>query len=129
MHSSNILHRDIKLQNILLKKEGDFRTSVLADFGLAINLDKEPQVRGQRVGTREYWSPEFIRKGSSKQSDVWACGTAYYKMLTGRYPTKDANFSSTADSTITTEAAFVIEQCLRLKPRDRPLAVHLLRTL
>ena len=101
---------------------------MLSDFGLAININEERQVRGQSVGTRVYWSPELQREGSSQQSDIWACGTAYYKMLTGRYPTKDAHFSCVADSTNTTEANFV-KQCLRLNPCDRPSAFNLLQKL
>ena len=127
MHGREILHRDIKLSNILLKKQGDFQTSVLSDFGLAIDLAKE-RPDGQRVGTQVYWSPELKLGGSSKQSDIWACGIAYYRMLTGRYPTK-GNRSSVDYSTIPFDVAYVIKECLRLYPNDRPSAVHLLQTL
>ena len=98
---------------------------------MAIDLQKERPVRGQHVGTFVYCSPELDRGRdvTTKQSDIWACGTAYYKMLTGQYPSKDANNPSVDYSMVPADAVCVIKKCLQWDPKDRPSAGDLLRDI
>lgn len=58
LHSKNILHRDIKSDNILINSNGDLK---LADFGYATQLTKEHKRRQSRVGTVCWMAPELIR--------------------------------------------------------------------
>ena len=71
MHDQGILHRDLKLENILLTNNYDVR---LCDFGWAIE-EKHPSRRRSMCGTVEYMAPEvFQRKPHTSKIDIWALG-------------------------------------------------------
>ena len=80
----NIIHRDIKPQNIFVSKFGDFK---LGDFGVAAVTDDE-HVRGSLAGTRPYMAPESYREWIYNYStDVYSLGMVLYYMLNdGRLP-------------------------------------------
>lgn len=87
IHSFGIVYRDLKLENILLDREGHIR---IADFGLSKVLkgtDGNLQRTDTFCGTREYVAPEMIRGESYDTSlDLWAYGILLYEMLSGRTP-------------------------------------------
>ncbi len=95
-HSRNVLHRDIKPDNILLETTLDadgVRRVVprLTDFGLARVEEAEAGVSTirQLVGTLEYMSPQQLNGDNSrggKSSDIYAIGLLLYEMLTGTRP-------------------------------------------
>ena len=58
LHSHNIMHRDIKSDNILINSRGDLK---LADFGYAAQLTKEHKRRQSKVGTVCWMAPELIK--------------------------------------------------------------------
>jgi aurora kinase len=71
MHSKGIIHRDLKLENILLTENLDAR---LCDFGWAIKED-HPKRRKSMCGTIEYMAPEIFEKNSqTSKVDIWALG-------------------------------------------------------
>jgi eukaryotic-like serine/threonine-protein kinase len=84
-HRKEIVHSDLKADNILLTPQG---TPKIADFGLAKQLILPGQhVPRKLVGTPLYMAPElFSGAPPNKQSDVYALGVCYFKMLTGRLP-------------------------------------------
>ncbi|KAL5518772.1 hypothetical protein ACEPAH_455 [Sanghuangporus vaninii] len=94
-HAAGVYHRDLKLENILFKADGQI---VLADFGFATHK------RGTGdfgLGSREYMSPEILggfghhkaRSISSRQSDIWALGIIFTILVSGRMPWKKASAS------------------------------------
>ncbi|MDH6238591.1 serine/threonine protein kinase [Cryobacterium sp. CG_9.6] len=87
LHSVDVIHRDIKPDNIILR-DGDWARPVLIDFGLSRGLaDETFTVYPARVGTVAYMSPEQLRgEKARKASDIWACGVLFYKLLTGNHP-------------------------------------------
>ncbi len=88
-HQQNIIHRDIKPSNILLTGDGH---SMLSDFGIAKILDNEDTtdltVSGVGIGTPQYMAPEQGLGQTDARSDVYALGTIFYEMITGRLPYK-----------------------------------------
>ena len=90
-HSKNILHRDIKLDNILLSSEGDVK---ICDFGVS-KLVRNGEIMTEQCGTPAYISPEvFENKGyEGYASDIWSAGVVLYAMLYGTVPFKASNMT------------------------------------
>lgn len=109
-HSLGVLHRDIKPGNLLLDEH---ERAVLSDFGIS-----EDTIRGLLANPNIYGlhaAPELLQgQGSSVQTDVFAIGCTFYRLLTGVYP-----FASIADI----QAGVTPEDVQRLNPQI-PLAVR-----
>ena len=83
IHSKNIIHRDLKLENIVLSH---IETPKIVDFGFA----REASASMGVCGTLNYMSPELVKKNpdtkQSEKSDIWALGVIFYFVLTKRMP-------------------------------------------
>lgn len=95
MHSVALVHRDIKLENILLTKDldaiGTFPPGPLVkltDFGLSRFVDPENPLLSTRCGSESYAAPEIVmgRPYDGRQTDAWACGVVLYALTTRRLP-------------------------------------------
>src|SRR5699024_9049392 len=84
-HVNDIVHRDIKPQNILIDTYGSVKVT---DFGIAIALSATALTQTNAVlGSVHYLSPEQARGGmATKKSDIYALGIVFYELLTGRLP-------------------------------------------
>lgn len=84
-HKNNIVHRDIKPQNILVTDEGVLK---VADFGIARAVDSSTVVTtGNAIGSVHYFSPEQARGGYvDKTSDIYSLGIVMYEMITDTLP-------------------------------------------
>lgn len=85
LHDNDILHRDIKLSNILVDKNGDY---VLTDFGLAIDKNNTNSLLNQRSGTKEYIAPEIWNDKNTEYNakcDIYSYGILLYVVLNEGY--------------------------------------------
>ncbi|XP_051932219.1 serine/threonine-protein kinase Nek4 [Hippocampus zosterae] len=91
LHERNILHRDLKTQNIFLTKTNIIK---VGDLGIARVLENQNDMASTLIGTPYYMSPElFSNKPYNHKSDVWALGCCVYEMSTLKHAfnAKDMN--------------------------------------
>lgn len=85
-HVNDLVHRDVKPGNILLRPDGE---AVVTDFGLAVSEREQLAEPEGTVGTWPYMSPEQARGESNQvdsRTDVYGLGVVLYELLTRRYP-------------------------------------------
>ncbi|MCI9478537.1 MAG: Stk1 family PASTA domain-containing Ser/Thr kinase [Lachnospiraceae bacterium] len=82
-HNNQIVHRDIKPQNIIISREGKVKVT---DFGIAKSVSSNTNT-SDAMGSVHYTSPEQARGGySDAKSDIYSLGIVMYEMVTGRVP-------------------------------------------
>ena len=82
-HNNNIVHRDIKPQNIMISNEGKVKVT---DFGIA-RAATSNTIHSDVMGSVHYTSPEQARNGFvDGKSDIYSLGIVMYEMVTGRVP-------------------------------------------
>ena len=84
-HQKQVIHRDIKPDNILINRQGQVK---IADFGLATHPGEEKvTLQGNLVGTPSYMPPEVISgQEYEPRSDLYSLGASIYEALTGEPP-------------------------------------------
>ncbi len=84
-HRRDLVHRDVKPQNVLVAEDGRLKVT---DFGIArAGAESDMTEAGTVIGTAQYLSPEQARGGEvTSASDCYAVGIVIYEMLTGRVP-------------------------------------------
>src|SRR6476646_8691934 len=84
-HARNMVHRDIKPQNVLIDEEGRAK---LTDFGISRQLEQDGMTATGRVlGTTDYVAPEqAMGRGVDPRSDIYSLGVVLYEMLVGQVP-------------------------------------------
>ncbi|MCI1290479.1 MAG: Stk1 family PASTA domain-containing Ser/Thr kinase [Lactobacillus sp.] len=84
-HQHNVIHRDLKPQNILMDQHGTIK---IADFGIALALSQTDITQtNTALGSVHYMSPEQARGGVvTKQSDIYSLGIILYELLAGKVP-------------------------------------------
>ncbi|XP_047127774.1 uncharacterized protein LOC105843081 isoform X1 [Hydra vulgaris] len=136
IHSLNILHRDIKSQNIFLTKTSLVK---IGDFGVSRFLNGSLHQAQTAIGTPFYLSPEICRrKPYNNKSDMWSLGVLLYELSTLKHPFQADDFSGLVIQIIQGKYQ-PIPGCygpllhdlllvlLQVRPTDRPTASQLLK--
>ena len=138
-HSKNISHRDIKLENILIKNNDEVK---IIDFGFAIKNDTNTYNK-LLCGTPSYMSPEIVNKKKyiAQYSEVWTLGILLFVMLYGRFPFKGKNEKDLfmkikegdlclpEDKFISTKVKKLLEKIIVVDPKKRPTAQDIVNYL
>lgn len=129
-HAQNIVHRDIKPQNIIISSDGKAK---VADFGIA-RAAATDTLSANAMGSVHYISPEQARgESSDKRSDIYSLGITMFEMITGKLPFNGENSVAVALAQIENEMplassdnpevtpAFdqVIQKCCQKRPERR----------
>ena len=131
-HSVNVIHRDLKPQNIMRDQQGRI---LVMDFGLARTAESSGMTQtGALVGTIEYMSPEqALGKELDARSDLFTVGLIFYELLTGKMPYKaDSAIASLmkrnsepavpaaqVDPDVPRDLSAVVSKCLERDPAQR----------
>jgi len=103
IHSNKIVHRDIKLENILIDLNNNIK---ICDFGIGRILTSSKQLLHDKCGTPMYMAPEILLSSKTQgyegfPVDIWSSGISLYIMLSGTLP---FNFKNNENSSIDEES-------------------------
>uniref|UniRef100_H2USQ1 Serine/threonine-protein kinase n=1 Tax=Takifugu rubripes TaxID=31033 RepID=H2USQ1_TAKRU len=131
LHFKNIVHCDLKPENVLLASAEPFPQVKLCDFGFA-RIIGEKSFRRSVVGTPAYLPPEVFRsKGYNRSLDMWSVGVIIYVSLSGTFPfNEDEEISDQIQNAafmyppnpwkeVSQEATDLINNLLQVKMRKR----------
>lgn len=131
-HRAGIIHRDIKLDNILISRDGMVK---ILDFGLAkLKGTGDLTEESVAMGTAYYMAPEQLRgEGADHRTDIWALGVVMYVLASGQLPfmgksaieaiytimKKEPEPLLNLNKTIPREFERIVKRCLQKDPRRR----------
>jgi serine/threonine protein kinase len=133
-HREGVIHRDIKVDNILFDSHGN---AVVADFGIARALSGYTNQTGTNmvVGTPQYFAPEQARaKPLDGRADLYSLGVTLFRAATGRLPfegedwyeiarqhvEEPAPLARSVNPALSPEFEAIVLQCMAKAPDDRP---------
>jgi serine/threonine-protein kinase len=133
-HREGVIHRDIKVDNILFDSHGN---AVVADFGIARALSGYTNQTGTNmvVGTPQYFAPEQARaKPLDGRADIYSLGVTLFRAATGRLPFEGEDWYEIArqhveepppspreiNQALSPEFEALVLKCLAKSPEDRP---------
>ncbi|MBN1681028.1 MAG: protein kinase [Anaerolineae bacterium] len=124
-HRMNIIHRDIKPDNVLLAEDG---TPRLTDFGVAHLGDRTRLTQtGSVIGTYAYLSPEACNGLElDERADIWAFGVMLYEMLIGRLPFEETGTAALLTAILTKPAPDITRFRSDIPPALTDLLVSML---
>ena len=87
LHSRLIIHRDIKLENLLMTDNTRHAQGKIADFGSAVKFQSADETSDFMIGTPGYTAPEIMTgQNYSFSADMWSLGSLMHALLSARLP-------------------------------------------
>ncbi|KAK8840115.1 hypothetical protein M9Y10_031053 [Tritrichomonas musculus] len=127
VHSVGIIHRDLKLENILVDEHNKIKVS---DFGLCtlMKVDTATMSRTQMTGTLKYMAPELLQERTDydEKVDVYAFGVVVFQILMkGEFPRIGlaeviSGHQAAIPTSVSEFSSELIKKCWSYKPSDRP---------
>src|SRR6266568_2379647 len=115
-HDRNVIHRDVKPENMLLGNNGEI---LLSDFGIAVISQNSSRHRSQNqqevAGTVAYMAPEQLQGKAVPASDQYALGIVLYEWLSGELPFK-GSFAEVGSQHLFTPPPSLLEKIPALPP-------------
>ena len=135
LHAQNVIHQDIKPDNILVDSNGNY---VITDFGISVKARSTLRKSSRQAssgGTTAYMAPERFSRDAApvKASDIWSLGATVYELITGKVPFGEVGGGMqrggaeipTINAKISSELRQAITRMLAEDPWQRPVASQL----
>jgi serine/threonine protein kinase len=146
LHTHNVLHRDLKPQNVFLFRStpaSDGLRAVVGDFGSSKTLSSTAALAQTVVGSPLYMSPELLEsEPHGTPTDIWSLGCLLYELLTGQPPFRAPSYPAvvrkitrgeylplTVDQSGDKKVRELVDWMLQRDPSKRPTAEELLASL
>ncbi|KAK3237193.1 hypothetical protein CYMTET_52709, partial [Cymbomonas tetramitiformis] len=126
MHLHNVVHRDLKLENMVLRDDNDLASVVLVDFGFA-KANRAREKMEEVVGTPQYSAPELLQaEPYTPAVDLWAMGVGLYMLLSGEFPFEDEDEDELERQIISAELDLTTPEWDSISPEAKDLVRGLL---
>ena len=135
LHKNDIIHQDIKPDNVLINPNGDF---VITDFGISHKVRSTMRKQSGRIensGSIAYMGPERFQKDVMliNASDIWSLGASIYELATGELPFNGLGGGMMLSGAeipdlpekFSADLNKIMQLCLSKEPWERPLAANL----
>ncbi|UJR25286.1 hypothetical protein I4U23_006638 [Adineta vaga] len=133
LHSKNIIHRDVKSDNVLVGFDGSVK---LTDFGFCAQLTNTESLRTTMVGTPYWMSPEVIKKLKyDRKVDIWSLGILLIEMIDGSPPyineqpframckiamqEEPPTITAESQARVSSDTMNFLKRCLTIDPQQR----------
>eukprot|EP00826_Nyctotherus_ovalis_P048980 TRINITY_DN5843_c0_g1_i14.p1 TRINITY_DN5843_c0_g1~~TRINITY_DN5843_c0_g1_i14.p1 ORF type:complete len:482 (-),score=166.20 TRINITY_DN5843_c0_g1_i14:125-1570(-) len=124
-HANNVVHRDLKPDNILLDSAGLSGIIKVIDFGTAQIFRPGANITG-RSGTSQYVAPEVLKNSYNSKCDVWSAGVLLYELLSGRPPFQGKNDDEIVSNVVKGHYSMIGEPWTAISKEAKDLVKRLL---
>ena len=125
MHTHDVIHRDLKPQNVMLCNDGSLR---IMDFGIAKAATSKRITFGgfsPTLGTPDYMAPEQVKgQRGDQRTDIYSLGAILYEMLTGRLPFEGPNAYAVMNARLVGDPAAPRAQNPSIRPEVEEIVLH-----
>lgn len=126
LHNYGIVHRDLKLENIMMTDDTEKSQAKLVDFGLC-KLMGPGQKANESLGTIAYASPEILRGMNYDYCiDVWSLGVIFFVLLSGTLPFEAETQDDTAQLIIESDLRYLSSRWKKIDKRCAQLVGRML---